>query len=142
MTDAIEMRIELDRGDMTETEFGKASMMAREIFRKGLPDAGVSTPPAQSAPNAKGDAITLGTIILTAFTSGAVVALINCFKSIYARDRGIKCSLTLPNGTKLQIDGKNIGDPDVKQILTAALASVEGQQSAPKAAPRAKPKGK
>jgi hypothetical protein len=140
----MDMRVEIDRGDMTATEYGNVSKMLTEILRKGLPDVEVSSPSAPVGQGAKGDPVTIGTIVLTAFTSGGVVALINCFKSIYARDHAIKCSLALPNGTKLQIDAKNIGDLEVKKILTTALGAVEDQKAAaaPAAKPRAKPKSK
>ena len=144
MNHSIELSLELDRGDMTAAEFSKASSMTFAILRQGLPEVALSTPAGSTGPGAKGDPIALGTILLTAFTSGSVVALINCIKSIYARDRGIKYSLTLPGGVRIQLDTKNIDNRDVKDILAAAIAATENRPapSPPHGAPRTKPKVK
>ena len=59
----------------------------------------------------KGDPITIGTIVLAAFTSGAVVAFCNVLKSYFDRTNGMKISISDVGGNTVEIESTNL-DPD------------------------------
>ena len=56
----------------------------------------------------KGDASIIGEIILTALSSGAVVALFNVIKSYISRDSKLSIELTGENGKSVKINATNI----------------------------------
>jgi hypothetical protein len=122
MSDAEMVQVKIEQKD--QRELSRQSKMVFGVLRKGLREVNVST--ARGAPSAggKGDPITLATIVLTAFTSGAVVALVNCFKAVFARDHTIKLSLNFANGKKITIDSKNVGTPEIRQLLIEASKAV------------------
>lgn len=64
-----------------------------------------------SVPGTRGDAVSVGTLLLTFLSSGAAVALFEVLRTLFARDRTIKVALTREDGATLEIDAHNM-DPD------------------------------
>ena len=65
----------------------------------------------------RGDALTLGHLILTFMTSGVATALVNCITAYIKREPSLTASLKRPDGSAIQLSIHNIDDP-------AILASV------------------
>lgn len=74
-------------------------------------------PAGNSAPGAKGDPITIGTLILTFISSGAAVALINVLKAYVSRDPSMKIDLKRPDGSTLTLSTQNMADEQVQKTL-------------------------
>ena len=64
--------------------------------------------PSDMNPGQKGDPSILGEIILTAFSSGAIVALINVIKSYINRDSNLNIDITGKNGKSIKLNAVNI----------------------------------
>ena len=77
--------------------------------------------PKEAKPGQKGDPITIGTIILSLITSGSVVALINCLKTILSREKRLNISIATQNGDVISIDAKNINNESTKKLLNDIL---------------------
>lgn len=71
----------------------------------------------------KGDASIIGEIILTALSSGAVVALFNVIKSYISRDSKLSIDITGENGKSVKINAANIKSEVLKDTL-AQLKSI------------------
>jgi len=68
----------------------------------------------------RGDAVTLGAIVLSFVTSGAAVALIQVFKAYFERDEGLEISLERPDGRKLTIKSENVSGKRIDEALASA----------------------
>ncbi len=64
----------------------------------------------------KGDAITIGTIILTLIGSGGVVvSLVNVLKAYVDRGSHMKLRIKGKNGEEIELDGANLSVDQIKQ---------------------------
>ena len=66
----------------------------------------------------KGDATIIGEIILTALSSGAVVALFNVIKSYITRGSNLSIDITGENGKRVKINAANIKSEVLNDTLT------------------------
>jgi hypothetical protein len=99
------------------------------MLEKELQDGEVlAVEPAEVVPGAKGDPITIGTIVLALITSGSVVALINCFRGIFARERSLTISVKAPDGREVKINSKNINDESLLKRLHILFGTSEPGQ--------------
>ncbi len=71
----------------------------------------------------KGDSITLSTIILTLITSGSLVALLNCLKVFFDKEKSISINIKADDGHQITIDAKNI-DLDSTQDFFKEIAKI------------------
>jgi hypothetical protein len=72
----------------------------------------------RSQPGMRGDAITIGTILLTVLSSGAAVALINVLKSFFERTKAIEVELQDKDGKKLRIKAENVhSDQEIERTI-------------------------
>jgi hypothetical protein len=70
-----------------------------------------------SVPGAKGDAITIGTIILSFISSGAAVALFNVMKAYLERNQSLEFEFESKDGEKLKVNTHNIKPNQVDKTL-------------------------
>lgn len=68
----------------------------------------------------KGDAITLGEIILTAFTSGTVVAMVQVLKAYVERKPTLKMEIEAADGRKMTIAAEHFSAGQIEQTIQAA----------------------
>jgi len=93
---------------------------SRDLTRAGVPS---TLPSAPVAPGARGDAVAIGEIALALVTSGAVTALIDCFKAYLARERSLVVKVTRADGSIFEVNARNVNDAATKQALAVISPS-------------------
>jgi hypothetical protein len=73
-----------------------------------------------SGPGSKGDPITLGTIVLTAISSGTVVALFNVIKSYIERKPSLEFEFKRKSGIQLKIKAEQLSKEQIDQTIQMA----------------------
>src|ERR1044072_8799262 len=80
-------------------------------------DAEAAVPSGEREERTKGDAVTVGTIILTLLGGGgAVVSLINVLKSYFERGHHFDVNLKREDGRELTVKADNLNDRQVEQM--------------------------
>ena len=77
------------------------------------------------APEAKGDPITVGTLVLAFFSSGAAVALIGVLKSYFDRASNLTIDIKRPDGHQVNISAQNM-KPEQIENTVARLSGLLG----------------
>jgi hypothetical protein len=115
---SIEFVVQVDAADDDDAgTTGWRSRIVSDVLRSALPDATVSAVKRPNQAGMKGDPVTVGTVLVSMFTSGAAVALLNCFKAMFARDHSLGISLSLPGGKKIKVNAKNLQSDEVQKFL-------------------------
>ena len=70
----------------------------------------------------RGDAVTVGQLILTFIGSGMATALVGCLRAYISREPDLSISLVRPDGSKLELSAKNIDDATTLPLAEALLA--------------------
>ena len=83
-------------------------------------DAKATLPEESGESGSKGDPITLGTIIITALSSGAVVALFNVIKSYIERKPSLEFEFKRKSGQQLKIKAKQLSKDQMDQTIKMA----------------------
>jgi hypothetical protein len=98
--------------------------LSRDLDRSGV--SVIKSYGKISDTNTRGDAVTLGQIAVTFLTSGAAIALFECVKAYITRENNLKITITKADGSKVEIDAKNVDDPETKEIVRSAVAKTSG----------------
>jgi hypothetical protein len=77
-------------------------------------------PEGVAEPGTRGDPVTLGTIILTAFTSGAVVALFNVLKTYFERKPTLVMEFQRPDGKTFTVRADTLARAQIDQTIRLA----------------------
>ena len=102
-------RLDILTRDMMR-DFGSAGMLARPV----------ETP---VGPGERGVMSSIGKFVVeTLFSGKTATALLEVLKAYLSRERTLRISVIKPDGTKLEIDAKNIGSAVVAEFLGAARA--------------------
>ncbi|MFL4471145.1 hypothetical protein ACERZ8_15110 [Tateyamaria armeniaca] len=96
--------------------------LAREIEARS--DAKTELARGDATPGTKGDAVTIGTLLMTLMTSGAAVAALNVLKSWVEKDKTISFSLKRSDGTEISVNASNMEDAEK---LVADLGGEAGE---------------
>ena len=83
-------------------------------------EAKAAIPEKSGGPGSKGDPITLGTIILTALSSGTVVALFNVIKSYIERKPSLELELKSKDGQQLNIKAEQLHKDQIEHTIQLA----------------------
>jgi hypothetical protein len=104
----------------------RLAQLTRELARD-LSHMGIQADPVEAAPvpGHRGDPITLGVLTLALITSGAVKALVECFKAYLSRERGLTIKFACKDGTPVEVTTRNVDTTAVREALEA-MASVRG----------------
>jgi len=70
-----------------------------------------------AAPGSRGDAITLGQIVLTIFSSGAAVAALEVLKTYFQRQPKLKFKLKTADGEELTLEGAHLDASNTTRAL-------------------------
>lgn len=68
----------------------------------------------------KGDAISIGQIVLTALSSGTIVALFGVLKSYFERKAALKLEFIRKDSKKLSITAENLSSTQIDQTIKLA----------------------
>jgi hypothetical protein len=96
--------------------------LERDLFRAGIQARPIEVPPV---PGEKGEPITLGVLAFALITSGAVTAVIECFKAYLSRERALTIRLTRVDGTQVEVTARNVDTSAVRETLEAAGSARE-----------------
>jgi hypothetical protein len=94
--------------------------LERDLSRAGIQARPVGVP---LAPGERGNPITLGVLVLALITSGAVTAMIECFKVYFSRERTLTIKFTDTDGTPVEVTGQNLDTPAVREALQRIAAA-------------------
>jgi hypothetical protein len=83
-------------------------------------DVAAAMPEAPPEPGARGDPITLGTLVLTFMTSGAAVAMFEVLKTYFERNASLQMKLKRDDGQELVIDQTNMRSGQIDKTLAFA----------------------
>jgi hypothetical protein len=101
---------DLDAGGLDAT----ARAMTRSFQDEGW-DASLA-PSAESERGKKGDAVTIGTVVLTLIgSSGVVVTVLQVLKAYLERKSTLHFEITRPDGQKIQLDASYFGKSQLDQ---------------------------
>jgi len=106
---------------------GRLARLTRDLGRN-LSRAGIRTRPADAppVPGEKGEPITLGVLALALLTSGAVKAMIECFKAYLSREPALTIKVARADGTKVEVTARNVDTPAVREALEAVASARSG----------------
>jgi len=111
--------LQLTASDLSDEDLQKLT----HEFSKTLNDeteAKATIPEKSGGPGSKGDPITLGTIILTALSSGTVVALFNVIKSYIERKPSLELEFKREDGQQLKIKAEQLNKDQIDQTIQMA----------------------
>lgn len=80
-------------------------------------DISAQIPEHQPEPGAKGDTITVGTLFLAFFSSGAAVALIGVLKSYFDRASNLTIDIKRPDGHQVNISAQNMKPEQIENTV-------------------------
>lgn len=83
-------------------------------------DIKASLPESQSAPGARGLEISIGQILVTALTSGAIAELFRLLRAYFERRPALTVEIHLPDGRKFDVSAKKLEKDQLEQTLGAA----------------------
>jgi hypothetical protein len=111
---------DLDAEDLQDLTLELAKTLDRET------DLHANLPEEHGGPGTKGDAITLGQIILTALSSGTVVALFGVLKSYFERKPSLAMELQRADGRNFKVAAEHLDKNQVNQTIKLANEFLEG----------------
>jgi hypothetical protein len=96
--------------------------LARELCLELNRETDVQALPAEGSggPGTRGDAITIGGMVLAFLSSGAAVGLVKVFEAYVARRPSLELELQKPDGRKLRINAQGVRPEQIEN--TARLA--------------------
>lgn len=112
-------KIDINRENLSDEETQLATANLVEDLRSNFSHVIPSAPSSEKVLHSKGDPITIGTIILSAISSGSLVALVGCLRAAIEKNRRLKIEITDPIGKNLKIDASNVHGKET-------LAALEG----------------
>jgi hypothetical protein len=115
MSDTI-LSLTTDRGDAALVQMTRD--LQRDLARADVPARTIEVPPR---PGEKGDAFSIGQLVLTLVTSGAVTALIECAKAYLGRDRTLSVKIKRPDGTEIELSSHNVDSTEVRAQLDSLV---------------------
>ena len=109
----------LSANDLSDEDIQKLTLELSKTLNNET-EAKATIPEKPGEPGSKGDPITLGTIILTALTSGTVVALFNVIKSYIERKPSLEFEFTRKDGQQLKIKAEQLNKDQIDQTIQMA----------------------
>jgi hypothetical protein len=111
--------LQLTAGDLSDEDLQK---LTRDLSKTVNDETGVKAtlPEKPGEAGTRGDPITLGTIILTAFSSGTVVALFNVIKSYIERKPSLELEFNREDGQQLKIKAEQLSKDQIDHTIQLA----------------------
>ena len=103
--------------------------MTEELAQTLRHEAGVnaSLPKEQSPEGARGEPITIGLLIITALSSGAVGAFFNSLTAYFQRSRKLEFTFERPDGESMTLRSENISEAERDRSLERLRSFVGGE---------------
>jgi membrane-associated two-gene conflict system component 1 (EACC1) len=121
MTQEGSFRLQLTSVDLNESSLQAITReLTKSLNEQNIGEAMLSKTATRSG--AKGDPITIGSIVLALLGSGGVaVSLVQVLRAYVERKRTLQFELTRPDGKKLNFTAENLADKDLMQNATKVL---------------------
>jgi len=123
---SMQITVRLQAGDDEEKSFLLSQEFATDVSRLG----GVASHALGStaaAPGKKGDPLTLGTIVITAISGGAISTLITTIGSYLTRDKRTELEISRPDGLKIKISSAKSNFVEIEEALRRLLLAMTGE---------------
>ena len=111
--------LQLTASDLSDEDLQKLTLELSKTLNDET-EAKATMPEKPGGPGSKGDPITLGTIILTALSSGTVVALFNVTKSYIERKPSLEIELKREDGQQLNIKAEQLHNNQIDHTIKLA----------------------
>jgi hypothetical protein len=113
-TNAIDARLSLHNSEMSDEDIQELTVALRRSLQQET-DLSARLPEEIGGPGSKGDAVTIGLILLTALSSGTVVALLQVLKSYVERKPTLRIEIEHPDGRKVKIEAEHLSVAQIEQ---------------------------
>lgn len=113
------IHMQLQSADSSEASLQKLTMDMMRMLNFET-DAKADPPQAPAESGTKGDPVAIGQIILTALTSGTVVALFGVLKSYFERKPSLEIDFKRPDGVDFKIKASQLGKGQIDQTIALA----------------------
>jgi hypothetical protein len=80
----------------------------------------------QGSPGTRGDALSVGQLVLAFLTGGAATALIECLRAYLTRDDTLSIDLSTNDGKKITINSKNVSSADTEKVIRSLQDLTKG----------------
>ena len=111
--------LQLTASDLSDEDLQKLTLELSKTLNDET-EAKATLPENSGGPGSKGDPITLGTIILTALSSGTVVALFNVIKSYLERKPSLELEFKREDGQQLNIKAEQLHKDQLDHTIQLA----------------------
>ena len=111
--------LQLTAADLTGEDLQKLTLELSKTLNDET-EAKATIPEKPGGPGSKGDPITLGTIILTALSSGTVIALFNVIKSYIERKPSLELQLKSKDGREFNIKAEQLHNDQIDHTIQLA----------------------
>ena len=111
--------LQLTANDLSDEDLQKFTFELSKTLNDET-EAKATIPKKSGGPGSKGDPITLGTIILTALSSGTVVALFNVIKSYIERKPSLELQLKSKDGREFNIKAEQLHKDQIEHTIQLA----------------------
>lgn len=107
------LRLSVTATDQDEERAHGAALELRRLLTEET-DTSVALPDATPVHGAKGDPVTLGTLIVTFLTSGAAVSAFKVFQAFLTRKRSLEVKMERSDGRKFVLRAQDLGPKDIR----------------------------
>jgi len=114
-----EISLVLESGELGESAIRAQELALRRMLRENADECEILEEKTTATTGAKGDPITVGLIVMALIKSGAAVALLNCLKALFLREKKLKIKVTTKDGRTVELDATNVDSEAVRQQLAA-----------------------
>jgi hypothetical protein len=112
-----------DSDELHELTYDLMNMINRETeLRADLPEV-------KNEPGARGDAVSIGQIVLTALTSGTVVALMEVIKVYFERKPSLKIALQRSDGEEMTVEAEHLSSTHLSKTLDLTERFLNGKSN-------------
>ena len=111
--------LQLTASDLSDEDLQKLTLELSKTLNDET-EAKATIPENSGEPGSKGDPITLGTIILTALSTGTVVALFNVLTAYFQRKPSLELEFKREDGQQLKIKAEQLNKDQIDQTIQMA----------------------
>jgi hypothetical protein len=115
----MQVKLALASPDLSADELQELTREVRRTLARET-DIVATVPEATPRAGERGDAVTLGTLLLTFMTSGAAVALCEIAKVYFQRNSSLAMEFERDDGRRLKINAENLRADQVDRTIATA----------------------
>ncbi len=117
-TNTIDAILSLHNSEMSDEGIQELTVALRQSLQQET-DLSARLPEETGGSGSKGDAVTIGLILLTALNSRTVVALLQVLKSYVERKPTLRMTIEKVDGSKIEIEAEHLSAAQIEQTTQA-----------------------